>query len=76
MTNWSKVGEKYLFTYNGVAIIYALAIGGALYGLYRLALRYKLFEKVDLKKVVYSPITASLALVAAFAVTISLATVK
>jgi len=76
MTNWSKVGEKYLFTYNGIAIIYALAIGGALYGLYRLALRYKLFEKVDLKKVVYSPITASLALVVAFAVTISLATVK
>lgn len=76
MTNWSKVGEKYLFTYNGVAIIYALALGGALYGLYRLALRYKLFDKVDLKKIVYSPITASLALVIAFAATISLATVK
>lgn len=76
MANWQKVGEKYLFTYNGVAIIYALALGGALYGLYRLALKLNLNTKVDLKKIVYSPITASVTLVAAFALTISLSLVK
>lgn len=76
MANWSKVGEKYLFTYNGVAIIYALAIGGALYGLYRLALRFELNKKINLQKIVYSPIVASVAVVAAFAVSISLAAVK
>ena len=76
MANWQKVGEKYLFTYNGVAIIYALVLGGALYGLYRLALKLNLNTKVDYKKVLYSPITASVALVAAFALSISLATIK
>lgn len=76
MANWQKVGEKYLFTYNGVAIIYALAFGGALYGLYQLALKLKLNEKINLQKIIYSPITASLAFVAAFAISISLAAVK
>lgn len=76
MANWSKVGEKYLFTYNGVAIIYALAFGAILYGLYRLVVRLNLNTKVNLNKIIYSPITASIAVVAAFAVTISLATVK
>ena len=76
MSNWSKVGEKYLFTYNGVAIIYALAIGGALYGLYRLALKFNLNEKLAIKKIAYSPITASIAVALAFAVSISLATIK
>ena len=76
MKNWQKVGEKYLFTYNGVAIIYALALGAVLYGLYRLAIKLNLNEKVELKKIVYSPITASVAVVAAFALSISLATVK
>ena len=74
--NWQKVGEKYLFTYNGVAIAYALALGAAIYGLYRLAIKLHLNEKVDIKRVVYSPITASVALVAAFALSISLAAVK
>ena len=76
MQNWQKVGEKYLFTYNGVAIVYALVLGGALYGLYRLALKFDLNTKLNLKKIIYSPITASVALVAAFALTISLATIK
>ena len=76
MKNWQKVGEKYLFTYNGVAIVYALALGAVLYGLYRLAIKLNLNEKVELKKIVYSPITASVAVVAAFALSISLATVK
>lgn len=76
MTNWQKVGEKYLFTYNGVAIIYALAFGAILYGLYRLAMRFNLSEKVNLNKIVYSPITASVTVAIAFAVSISLATIK
>ena len=76
MKNWQKVGEKYLFTYNGVAIIYALAFGAILYGLYRLALKLNLNEKVNIQKIFYSPITASVALVAAFALSISLAAVK
>ena len=76
MANWSKVGEKYLFTYNGVAIVYALAFGAILYGLYRLALKLNLNEKVNFNKIIYSPITTSIAVVAAFAVSISLATIK
>ena len=76
MKNWQKVGEKYLFTYNGVAIIYALAFGAILYSLYRLALKLNLNEKVNIQKIIYSPITASVALVAAFALSISLAAVK
>lgn len=76
MTNWQKVGEKYLFTYNGVAIVYALAFGAILFGLYCLAIKLHLNEKVALRKIVNSPITASVALVAAFALSISLATIK
>ena len=76
MANWQKVGEKYLFTYNGVAIVYALALGAMLFGLYRLALKLNLNEKINLQKIVYSPITASIALAAAFALSISLATIK
>ena len=76
MANWQKVGEKYLFTYNGVAIVYALAFGAILYGLYCLAIKLHLNEKAALRKIINSPITASAALVAAFAVSISLATIK
>ena len=79
MTNWQKVGEKYLFTYNGVAIIYALALGAILYGLYRLAIKFNLNTMVRLNKVAYRiiyPIMTSVAVVAAFALSISLATVK
>ena len=76
MQNWQKVGEKYLFTYNGIAIVYALVLGGALYGLYRLALKLNLNTKVDYKKFVYSPITASVAVALAVALTISLSLVK
>ncbi len=76
MKNWQKVGEKYLFTYNGVAIIYALSFGAALYGLYRLAMKLNINEKIEFKKILYSPITVSIAVMAAFALSISLAAVK
>ena len=76
MDNWKKVGEKYLFTYNAVAILYALVIGGVLYGLYQLTVKYKVNEKFDIKKIVYSPITASMSVALAFVLAISLSTVK
>lgn len=72
MTNWKKVGEKYLFTYNGVAIIYALVIGGAMYGVLKLLTKLNIETKFDVKKIAYSPITASVALAVAFATSISL----
>ena len=72
MNNWSKVGVKYLFTYNGVAIVYALAIGGAVYGISKLLTKLNIEFKFDIKKIVYSPITASVALAVAFATSISL----
>lgn len=72
MENWKKVGEKYLFTYNGVAIIYALLAGGAMYGISKLLTKLNVQVKFDYKRIINSPITASVALVAAFALTISL----
>lgn len=76
MANWKKVGEKYLFTYNGVAIIYALALGGAAYGISKLLTKLNVENKFDYKKILNSPITASATLVVAFALTISLSLVK
>ena len=76
MANWKKVGEKYLFTYNGVAIIYALAIGGAAFGISKLLTKLNVETKFDYKKIINSPITASVALAVAFALTISLSAIK
>ena len=73
MANWEKVGVKYLFTYNGLAILYAFMVGGIAFGI------MKAFEKAEAKvnfnykKIVFSPITASIAFVAAVALTITLA---
>ncbi len=75
MANWKKVGEKYLFTYNGVAIVYALLIGGAAYGVSKLLTKLNIETKFDIKKVFNSPITASATLAVAFALTISLAAI-
>ena len=76
MANWKKVGEKYLFTYNGVAIIYALALGGASYGISKLLTKLNVETKFDYKRILNSPITASATLAVAFALTISLSLVK
>lgn len=76
MANWKKVGEKYLFTYNGVAIIYALALGGAAYGISKLLTKLNVETKFDYKKILNSPITVSATLAVAFALTISLSLVK
>lgn len=75
MANWKKVGEKYLFTYNGVAIIYALAVGGALFGISKLLEKVNFETKFDYKKILNSPITASITLAVAFALTISLSAI-
>ena len=75
MANWKKVGEKYLFTYNGVAIIYALAVGGALFGISKLLEKVNFETQFDYKKILNSPITASITLAVAFALTISLSAI-
>ena len=75
MSNWKKAGEKYLFTYNGVAILYALLIGGAAYGINKLLTKLNIEAKFDYKKLFNSPITASATLAVAFALTISLAAI-
>lgn len=75
MSNWKKAGEKYLFTYNGVAILYALLIGGAAYGINKLLTKLNVETKFDYKKLFNSPITASATLAVAFALTISLAAI-
>lgn len=50
--------EKYVFMFNCVAIIYTFASGAIMFGLVKLAERFEWkFEKI--KKVLYSPITAS-----------------
>ena len=50
--------EKYVFMINAVAILYTFAFGSLLYGGVKLAQKYNWnFENV--KKVIYSPITAS-----------------
>lgn len=50
--------EKYVFMFNAVAIIYTFASGAVIFGLLKLAEKFEWkFEGV--KKIVYSPITAS-----------------
>ena len=73
MANWEKVGVKYLFTYNGLAILYAFMVGGIAFGIMKALEKAEVKVNFDYKKIVYSPITASIAFVAAVALTITLA---
>ena len=60
--------EKYAFMFNAVAIIYTFASGALIYGVMKLAERFSWnFEGV--KKIIYSPITASIVAVIMVAVT-------
>ena len=72
MATWSKMGEKYLFTVNGLAILYSLAIGAIAFGLFQLAKKLNWNTKLDFNKIIYSPIAASVALVASVGLTIGL----
>lgn len=70
---WESVGQKYLLTYNCVAILYFFAFGSIAYLVVKALEKHNVSFKFDLKKLVSSPITASVALVLAFAITISFA---
>ena len=72
MEAWSKLGEPYVLTINFVACLYTLAIGGAIYGLVKLAEKKNWNFKFSLDKIIYSPITASVSVALALALTITL----
>lgn len=72
---WVEVGEKYLFKFNCVAILYCFASGAIFYGLFKLAEHYQIELKFDYKKILYSPITASIMFVLAVGLTITFAAV-
>ena len=69
---WTLVGESHLFTMNALAILYTFASGAIFYGLFKLAEKLHIEVKFDYKKIIYSPITASVALVIAVGLTITL----
>lgn len=72
---WTRTAEKYLFMFNGLAILYLFASGAIFYGLFKLAERFQFEFKFDYKKIVYSPITASVAFAVAVALTITFAAI-
>lgn len=76
MAAWTKTGEKYLFTMNGLAIIYTLVIGSIALGVIKLAEKRNWKVNFDINKIIYSPITASLAVMVAIGLTIGLSFVK
>lgn len=63
--------EKYVLTYNAVAILYAFAIGAIIYGLIKLA-KAKEWNFSKVKQVIYHPTFASSMAVIAVAVTLIL----
>lgn len=72
---WTMTGEKYLFTMNGLAIVYALAVGLAAYGIAKLAEKRNWNFKFDLNKIISSPITAGVAIALSIGLTIGLAVI-
>ena len=68
--------EKYLLTINCIAILYSLAIGSIAFGIYQLLKKANFKVAFDYRKIVYSPITASIALALALTLTITLSLVK
>ncbi len=72
---WMLVAEKYLFMFNGLAILYMFASGAIFYGVFKLLEKLNVEVKFDYKKIVYSPITASVCFGLAVALTITFAAV-
>ena len=70
---WQLVGEKYLFTVNAVAILYSFVGGLLLFGAYKLLARLNIETKFDINKLIYSPITASVAMILALGLSMGLA---
>ena len=60
--------EKYVFMFNAVAIIYTFAAGAAIYGIMKLAEKFS-WNFDGAKKIIYSPITASVVACAMIVVT-------
>ena len=72
VAGWTSA-EKYVFTINCIAMLYSLGIGSIAYGVKTLLEKHNVQVKFDYRKIVYSPITASIAFVIAVALTVSLA---
>lgn len=75
MEAFNKTGVKYLFTLNGLAIIYALLIGSIAYGIVKLAKHFNWSIKFDLNKVVTHPVTVGIVLALSLGLTIGLAAI-
>ena len=72
---WINVGEKYLFKFNCVAILYMFGVGAIAYGIVKVLEAKHVEIKFDYKKIIYSPITAAVTFVLAVALTITFAAV-
>ena len=70
---WRLSAEPYLFTINGVAILYLFASGALFFGAFKLAEKLNFKLSFDLDKLIHSPITASVVTVLAVALTVGLA---
>jgi len=71
-TAWINVGEKYLFKFNCVAILYTFAVGATIYGILHLLRKKNFHFKFDFDKIINSPITAATLSVIAIAATLSM----
>ena len=69
---WRLVGEKYLFIFNCVAILYMFASGALFYGLFKLLEKYNVTAKVDIRKWIYSPVGVATAFVIAITLSMTL----
>ena len=69
---WHELAEPYILTINFVACMYTLVIGSAAYGVFKLAEKRNWNLKFDLNKIIYSPITASVAVTLAVGLTVLL----
>jgi hypothetical protein len=69
---WINVGEKYLFKFNCVAILYTFAVGSTIYGILHLLRKLNFKFKFDFNKIINSPITAATLSIVAIAATLTL----
>ena len=70
---WEYTGQHYLFTLNCVCILYSFAIGGLSYAIMKVLAKYNVSEKINIKKLIYNPIAASIAAVVAISITLTFA---
>ena len=75
MEAFNKTGVKYLFTLNGLAIVYTLVVGSISYGIVKLAEHFNWNIKFDLNKVITHPVTVGVILALSLGLTIGLAAI-